>query len=72
VGEEHCASFFGVKKNCRNYSSATLALLPAVRSGRLSLPFLSKRYDVLVETPKTFPSALIGIIWFISDMTSHG
>jgi hypothetical protein len=44
---------------------------PSVLAG-LSLPLLSQRRNVLVETPKAFAAALIGIGWFILDMTSHG
>jgi hypothetical protein len=71
VGKEHCASLFGVKENRRDYSSAMLALLsPSVLAG-LNSPLFSQKRNMLVETPNPFAAALMGMGWFILDMTSH-
>jgi hypothetical protein len=71
VGKEHCASLFGVKENRRDYRSARLALLPAVRLVGLSSPLLSQKRSVLAETPKAFAAELMGMGWSILDMTSR-
>jgi hypothetical protein len=37
----------------------------------LSLPLLSERRDGLAQISKVFAAALIGMGWFILDMTNH-
>jgi hypothetical protein len=48
-----------------------LALLsPSVLAG-LNSPLFSQKRNMLVETPNPFAAALMGMGWFILDMTSH-